>query len=428
MYDSNRMARPMNKFLISLFCTLLFIGCTVKPPQYRVIQIDKSGEAVNPENGIVFNSEADFQKYIDSVLTTKNDTIFIYIHGGLKSTNKCNKDAAKLTETLPKNYTPVFIHWRSGFWSTYKDHLFFLRQDKYRPVAGPLTSPFILIYDLARGIVFTPLTWWYQRESYFKGVTFNPDKSHWKINIQGFGDITELTEDFDTRSGKLKFGYGIAGLLKLPWGLIAAPFLEATGSPAWDVMKLRIEVLSANREKGLDTFAQALTEYQNNNKDKKIVLVAYSMGAFIANNILSQHPDIELSKIIYLAAGCSIKDFQNAVIPYLTKHKSTKFYSYSLHPAAENLETKWFGLRGTGSLLNQIDRIYERPAKGNHRTMGKWENVMKGIHYFNDDRVKSSIFLRTMKFDDSYPTKHSHFEASKFSEYYPKVFKEMLRD
>ena len=69
-----------------------------------------------------------------------------------------------------------------------------------------------------------------------------------------------------------------------------------------------------------------------------------------------------------MAAACSIKDFQAAVIPYLHDHADTKFFNYTLHPVAENLESHGYGFGGTGSLLNQIDNFYENPVFENQRT------------------------------------------------------------
>ena len=39
---------------------------------------------------------------------------------------------------------------------------------------------------------------------------------------------------------------------------------------------------------------------------------------------------------------------------------------------------------------------------------------MNGINYFNVDDIQSRIYLRTMPFDEDYPTKHSDFGKPKF--------------
>ncbi len=235
------------------------------------------------------------------------------------------------------------------------------------------------------------------------------------------------------RSTPKKIFDSIWGFAKLIPGLAVIPFADSFATGAWDVMKQRTEVMftkakpwnadgyqSINgytdiREAGLTKFLKTLEESQNEHH-KEIILVGHSMGTIIANKILAEHPNIKFSKIIYMGAACSIKDFQVSVIPYLKVHADTQFFNYMLHPVAENLEAYW--IVGAGSLLTLIDNIFENQVFENHKTLGKWVNVMNGINFFNvgDSTLKSRIHLRTMKLDKNYPTKHGSFDDSEYSE------------
>ena len=60
-------------------------------------------------------------------------------------------------------YYPIFIMWKSDFYSTYGEHLIKIRQGhKINPWAGALTAPFVLGYDIAHAVVTLPRHWFYQ--------------------------------------------------------------------------------------------------------------------------------------------------------------------------------------------------------------------------------------------------------------------------
>ncbi len=431
----------MNKFLILIFCTFFFYSCAITiPPKKHVIAIDKKGFPVNPESQTVFNDE-DYQKHINNVLTTSKDKIIIYIHGGLNTPNSTNKRVVELSKSmLNQKYHPIFINWRSGFFTTYGDHLLNQRQGENWPKAGLVTFPFILVSDLARGVSRIPMNWWHQIGSYIKGVSFNACSTHSPnernavklnckyISTHQFGEITKITDQYDTRSVYRKAGDTVLGGVELLSGLVTAPLFDAAGTGSWDVMKQRTEVMFSKEKPYGATGYDDINSYTNtrigalstflkslkNVKNKEIILIGHSMGTIVANKILIQHPNINFSRIIYMAAACSIKDFQTSVIPYLKGHKNTQFYNYTLHPVAENLESHGSGFGGTGSLLNQIDNFYENPVFENQRTLGKWINVMNGINFLNVDNVQSQMFLRTMKLDKAYPTTHGAFDDPNF--------------
>jgi hypothetical protein len=416
----------------------------------HVIAINKHGDIVDDEQKLITDTNLHFQ---DVLHTSDKDKIVIYIHGGLNtpdSTNETvkhtpdeNNKFVNISELIKEDgYHPIFISWRSGFLTTYYDHLFNQRKGEYWPKAGIPTSPLIFLADLGKGLSRFPITWWYQTSSYLKGISFSPtnesisspdQRNAIKINNEllpdhTFGEVTKLTAAFDTRSTSEKLIDSTLGFAKLIPGLVVIPFADSLATGAWDVMKQRTEVMFTKekpwkadgyqtineytdiREAGLTKFLKKLEDDQKENH-KEIILVGHSMGTIISNKILLEHPNIKFSKIIYMGAACSIKDFQASVLPYLKVNSDTQFFNNMLHPIAENLEA--YAIVGAGSLLTLIDNVFE-----NHKTLGKWVNVMNGINFFNisDSTIKSRIHLRTMKLDKtSYPTKHGSFDDSEYS-------------
>jgi len=445
----------MGKILVFLSSILLFSGCQVSPPVKHIISIDKNGSLTHPETGQLIEKYNDHINNVTLNNINKNK-IIIYIHGGLNTPYHSKKRARELLPLmLDDGYYPIFINWRSGVFTTYWEHLVHHRQGQHWKYFGYVTSPFVMIADLARGILRTPIVWWHKTGSYMKANLFGRFPS--EINAVKNTEILKISSSFgetpelvDTRSSTKKISDSVLGGVYLVGGLITAPIFDAVGTGAWGVMKRRTEImftksmpfdvdLSLKKDKKdekdlsleeysklkkgvLTNFFEALHKKQKSNPNLEIILVAHSMGTFVANNILSlsKWPKIKYSRIIYMAAACSIKDFQLAVVPYLKwsknqfGNKSTKFFNYMLHPIAENLEAHGYGFGGTGTVLNQIDNFYEDPVSENQRVLGKWENVMNGINYFNIKSIKSQIYLRTMPFDNGYPTTHGDFDNITF--------------
>lgn len=450
------------RFTLFTLAVTLLIGCATSSNVLKetenlkdnVIAIGKNGNPVDPlDPDRVKELDRDkFQNLINRVLATQKRKIIIYIHGGLNTPRTEISKANEILNYLKRqdvapfvDYKIIFINWRSGLLTTYYDHLFNQRQGENWPKAGFITAPFVFTSDIFRGVAHTPSNWLFQTNDYMRAVSFDPCysimpslKNATYINClnhaekEDFGEISQLTDMSDSRSTIKKISDNTIGALKLLAGLATAPLFDAIGSGAWSVMKQRTEVMfvkqkpdsrpeysdiesyDAIRSGALSIFLTALEKTQKR-EEKEIVLVGHSMGSIVANNMLLDRPNIKYSKIIYMAAACSIKDFSGAVVPYLKNNPKTNFYNYSLHPVAENLEDHLYGFGGTGSLLNQIDNIYETPVFENHRTLGKWVNIMNGINYFNTGEAKSQIFLRTMalKYNEGYPTEHGEFDEIK---------------
>lgn len=450
----NTNATNIIKRLLHIIGTCIFIlisGCSTqkKPAELNYFFVNDKGDIVDPNTNAAYEPHEKEAEELRKIIATDRDTIMIYIHGGLNTRDDALNRAIRMREAIEekKNIHPIFINWRSGPFTSYSEHLFFHRKGEHWDIAGPLTFPFVLLEDLGRAIFRSPRTLVNTINTYSKTYNFNYTNSGRNAyRLEEMADSSEyygsLTPKNDKRSDGNIFGDHVTSTLTHGVGLLGNLLMDFVGPGAWDVMKRRTELMfvksrpdkgdeykdisgySESRKGGINNFLKELKLYQDQaeNSNKKFVLVGHSMGAFIANNILTAKPQIRYDRIIYMGAACSIRDFQMAVIPYLVKNKETEFYNYMLDPLAENMEAFAWGIGGTGSLLVQIDDIYERPVAENQRTLGRWENVMNGLNYFDvtndgqpykllaDKDLKKRIHLRTIPFGKQYPTKHGEFD------------------
>ncbi len=338
----------------------------------------------------------------------------------------------------------MFIHWRSALYSTYKEHLFHDRQGEYWGIGGYLTTPFVLLEDLGRGLSRAPMVLLKTANNYIKSIRFGETpgehnaallSEYVKSNrgsgnsfVSGFGELPVLN---DERGMAERVSDGLINFAQMGLSLTTAPLFDVIGTSAWATMKRRTEIMftktksiggkydSVNHIKQREGIATKLFDRlarKQKYEKTKMVLVGHSMGTIIANKILSNWPEIEFEKIIYMGAASSIDDYRLSVLPYMRIYKETVFYNYSLHPIAENTDSYYIGFGGTGSLLTQIDNFYEDPTTEDQRTLGRWANVMNGINYLmdKDDSITSRLCFRTFPLGGGYPSKHGDFDEIKF--------------
>lgn len=112
----------------------------------------------------------------------------------------------------------------------------------------------------------------------------------------------------------------------------------------------------------------------------------HSMGTMVLNELFRIAPDIRAERIVYMAAACSIRDFQESLAPYLRAHPSVSFHNLCLHRIRErdNSMDK-VDLIPRGTLLNYIDDILAKPATVADRTLGSWENVVRALPNLSED-------------------------------------------
>ncbi len=169
-------------------------------------------------------------------------------------------------------------------------------------------------------------------------------------------------------------------------------------------------------------------EIINPNKKYKITLIGHSMGTIIANEILRAFPNLPYEEIVYMAAACSIHDFENSVIPLLKRENNIKFYNLSLDPEAEAREYTLGGFGPTGSLLEWIDSYYTDPPTVFDMTMGKWQNIAIAKNSFpSEARIKMTF--KVFAFDEkSQPTTHGGMHDTKRCWWQPKYWNDTSKN
>ncbi|MDK9706107.1 MAG: hypothetical protein OEL83_03565 [Desulforhopalus sp.] len=431
------------RYSISLLILLVFSGCGYKKPANpdNILAVDKLGSPINPKSGEEFTGKEELNRHVQRLLPESKKRILIFIHGGLNTDDAAiQRSNDWASPIMHDGYWPIFVQWPSGFFSTFKEHILYLRQGEYATWTGPLTSPFILFEDVGRGIIRAPMVWWYQGRDFTKSIAFGnlPSerdalRTNQLLAVEQPTRFAEIPSVVNSQGQLLheqgiseRFGKGLKSLFQFHLGLLTAPIFDSFGTGAWDDMKRRtyqalaktwvenpefqsIDTYTKEREGGLTAFFDALSKRQQRDEDLEIVLIGHSMGTIIANSILKKWPEINYDRIVYLAAACSIADFQGSVVPHLKKNNKTRFFNLMLHPLAENQEAHMIGFGGTGTLLNQIDNIYENAVSMSQRTLGKWENTMNGIQFFDIPGIRQQIYLRTMPLGNGYLTTHGSF-------------------
>ena len=119
-------------------------------------------------------------------------------------------------------------------------------------------------------------------------------------------------------------------------------------------------------------------------QDYKVTLIGHSMGTLMLNELLRLYgdpeKDFEYDEIVYMAAACTIRDFEASVVPYLQRHKDSKFFNLTLHPEADARERAAFDLLPRGSLLEWVDDYATNPSSFMELTLGKWNNAIMALH------------------------------------------------
>lgn len=435
-------------FLVAIVLSgLAAAKTTITPENY--IYIDKDGFFESRCTGNRMTDVADIGNEIHTLLGSDHtETLVVFIHGGLNH-REASKARARLFENaLPESMRAVFINWNSGMISSIGEHLLTHRAGAKWEFAGPLTMPFVLISDVGSGAARIPVNMvalanttrktWDFRAKYSGENAYKNDEMY-----NGSYELgPQSTRKNERRTGLTVFANSIWSIVTHTLAVPAQCFLGGFGPGAWDVMKSRVESMFYN-SRTIDhkdygshlefydlkrgCMIQLLDSLVERQKSQKLILAGHSMGSLVVNRMLTARPELEYERIIYMGAACSIREFQDTVQPYLANHARTQFYNYMLDPLAENSEAPLWGVLGAGSLLVQIDDMYERPVSQNRRTMGRWENSMNAINCFmtRGDGVvplldKPSPMKRThmvtLPFEPKFlPTHHGDFSKSELT-------------
>jgi hypothetical protein len=360
--------------------------------------------------------------------TQRPAQILIFIHGGLNTYDgglehiqgflHKQKDS-RAFPNLSANFL-VSLNWEAGLPSALRDHFFQIRFGERSPTFAKLTSPIVLLHDLGESIVKAPDALYSEAKDLlgsqsadFTSAIFT---TGFYASVYGL-PIAAISPSLTIADVMPNAVYAAAGAYGLPYfyddltryffgpiRMVSAPFIEGFGTPAWDMLKRRPDLLLFNPATGKDGATQQLlkqlagkikfrdgknweTEWetdacQNNAAGchripVELTLLGHSMGAMVSDRILATlSKDLTFKHIIYMGAANSIADFKLSVIPYLRDHSQSKFWSFALseqdernekyHPALD------FVMRG--SLLVWIDLLLERAYGLPQRRFGREAN------------------------------------------------------
>jgi pimeloyl-ACP methyl ester carboxylesterase len=182
----------------------------------------------------------------------------------------------------------------------------------------------------------------------------------------------------------------------------------------------------------VEMFLQVLE--QNLDQGHSITIIGHSMGTIVANEILIRHPSkLPFDNIVYMAAACSVKECEDAVLPYLRQenHLKAQFYNLCLHPIAEATETflspekrnptiKDYAISTgglfvpRGSLLIWLDSFFTHPVNLEELRLGRWATAVSSAGIYPSD-VSDRIHLTMFPVGLEYlPQKHAQFASSEF--------------
>ncbi len=483
-----------------LFVTLAVLGGCAgnKLPSaweadHYVVAVNEKGESVNPNKWPATRPTNEYDQQLVSMFASMDDwhkkyekdhpgkprRILIFVHGGMTEPIYSLRRAKFLrTKIEQAGYYPIFIVWNPELWTSYGEHLAWVRQGRYERKLWIL-APFYLTADLGKALVSAPIVWAFQAgNDYSRTVAairaskHDDPKRRWVdnpmfrsavlitdelLNEYGRAEQEGRTNAIKLSIGKVEGRFGeapgrkLGNLIMLPVKYAVSPLLDAGGSAAWDNMYRRAQILfdgfSSSKlgsvtdpltvlKPGKGALVKLLDELERLSPTTRpatapaqpkyeITLVGHSMGSIVLSEFLRRSDNIEYRNIVFMAAACSVRTFQQHVIGYLSRHSACDFYNLTLHPTNDLRERNFHEIPPRGSLLVWIDDMFENPRTPLDRTLGRWENVVEASYVIPED-VRGRVNLKAfavwphddlIRHEDpakQVPQKHGQFAAASF--------------
>lgn len=277
---------------------------------------------------------------------------------------------------------------------------------------------------------------------------------------------------FRTSLGRMVEKYDLVlttqNVISSPVKLVTLPLIDGVGRPAWENMSKRTAGLVRDdlmaksvagiNEKPVWTLFERLSRRR---KGIELELYGHSMGSMVFNEVIREVQekrlsDPRVSRFVYMAAACSINDFNSTVGRYLMEpqHSQAHFHNLCLHPDCEVREAfqkvPFLNVAVSGSLLVWIDSFYENPTTPLDRTLGSYVNAISnwrhlpqtqnmtvkafGMQYSEVAKIEGSGWHEAENyFYNAGPQKHGEFDNFHFwkAEYYeakePEVMPSYIR-
>lgn len=361
----------------------------------------------------------------------------IFIHGGLNTFNNVWQRANIFSEAmLADGYYPLFVGWNSAPFTNYFDHLFHIRKGERRPILAWLTTPFVFLEDVVRSIARLPTAWLMTvndpltvMKSVYSAKERDFDRRIVRLVARGFNLISEPPY--------VGVGPSFATILN-PLKLATAPVVDGLGAGSWNSMLRRTDLVLSKalafegniKVDESDNFAdtaltkllkkleRGLIKHQYGLQDSLCIdLIAHSMGAIVANNVLARHPRLPIKNVVFMGAAARIKDIENGVVPWLLRDDNgAEFYNLSLDPYREISETNFLDSLPRGSLLHWIDNIFGEVNSFKDRVAGGWWNIIRTAEDVFPESVRSRVYLTRFPIGgaDKGPQRHGEFDDYPF--------------
>jgi hypothetical protein len=453
-----------SRLAAALFVLVQVPACSLEGPREHIVMFDADGRPVEPV-GALFGGDGKvleerleglvrptaWDRYLDDMFQEverfgkdrSKKRLVIFIHGGLNTRRGAVQRATELIRKMLEDGSyPIFVNWRSSLFSSYRDHLLFVRQGDDWGWLGVPFAPFYFAADAARAVARAPFVWWTEVRRVYRSQPMVETRTQRRARrVSEF--LTREYEGASTGGGEGDEHAGAAGgphggkaiavefqggergalagslsalswLLTSPAKIALSPFIDSFGPSSWAIMRRRVELLFHEEEaleaggkrghppSGFLKFLGRMSEFQRaaraRGEEWEIVLIGHSMGAIVANEILRHDglapagppaagepwpqylPMPEFAAIVNMAAACSLRDHEDSVFPYLARHTETRFYHVLLDDRAEELEFNFLDLPPRGSLLVWIDDFLASPATLHDRAAGRFTNLMLEAH------------------------------------------------
>jgi len=447
---------------IALASIAFLAGCATEPLETfkrHAMTITGDGDILAPNAGtellpsagsqLTPLHEEQFAAYVDEMFTAvrgdeRAKNLLIFVHGGLNTISSSTGRSNALIEAFNRkelgDYYPLQINWDSGFFNTYKERLFKIRQGESKPLIAVASSPFYLSADLGRGIVRAPIDianttyrdvqaipWIQQYANKFKvnsDLLYNAIKKDYSSNV---------SLGIKRPAGAQTFIKIPVNVLTWPFQLVLSPIIDAFGAPAWEEMQRRAKVLYNKPQQfdidmredripavleggpasAMSLFAERLEAFCRDRPDAEVTLVGHSMGTFIINQMLRRYPTIRVNNIVYMAGADSIRNTFESVLPYMSLkgHEKTRFFNLTLHPQSEVEEVNYY-FAPRGSLLVWITDFFSTPHTQFDRTVGRWEDIIQAYGQI-DSSLRHRVYIKA--FDEtSKIAEHGDFARARF--------------
>ena len=368
--------------------------------------------------------------------------ILIFIHGGLNTNTtslRRTKDLLFKKSLTNKCRFPIFINWRSGPFSSYKDHLISIRQGTDGGLLAKATSPLYFVTDIAQAAIGAPKSWLVQSKHSIRSTVMQDFSDYDALQDcaadQGRKLACKPSFELDCKTGKNRRGWRTAlWWTTSPAKTVITPLTFELGKAAWNVMLHRTNSLlwkSCSLQTGcverqdvpdsyglgqgaLSKLIRSIEAITRDDDAYEITLVGHSMGAIVINRIVAAMPQLPVQNIVFLAAADSIRNTQYGALRYLKDNQQARFYSWMLHPDNEARELPGWGFAPSGSLLAWIDTMFTTPESLLDYRFGRWDSIKQFPELFSDEIATRSRLMVFPRDKQSAPHAHGDFNECQF--------------